>query len=575
VYGDTISNPGQLIDSLNSKQDTTFTVVGLINDRSYYFRLQAVDSTGNHSDFGAEVSATPIAPIIPDTIPPSVPLGLSGIAGDRQLQINWSANSESEVDFSYYLIFCSTSINPNTKIDSIFGRTQTTYTINSLLNGQRYYVRLKAVDFNGNVSDFSLNYSLSTLDRVAPLTPSNFTAQADVRKIRLNWQVSSEADFAYYKIYADTISNIRFAIDSLTNRNTSNYIHKHLNNRKTYHYKISAVDTNGNESSRSQTLSVQPIQLYSSDVIEFNPSSRDTISIMLYTNTEIKFFDTAEMSQNGLIENLHYNLENQQTNKLSTYQYKAKYQLKGSGEYVLRIHARTDDDDQIDYDKRYTALELNGQRKLQLIVPDQSAWIDFENHSLLRHYYLLVSSAVDLSGQSQIYSIYSSVPANLQFKLTIKINQNFYDIGKYFIYQADDQNWNRLNTQIYNRNSKLTAVSYINAPGQFKLAYDEQFTGSNSVPNFYSLDQNYPNPFNPGTTIQYNIANDGYVSLIIYNILGQQVRKLINGRQLAAARKRIVWDGKDDHGKQVASGIYIYQLISSDFSVSKRMLLLK
>ena len=94
------------------------------------------------------------------------------------------------------------------------------------------------------------------------------------------------------------------------------------------------------------------------------------------------------------------------------------------------------------------------------------------------------------------------------------------------------------------------------------------------VPTDYSLEQNLPNPFNPSTTIKYQLPNSGEASLVIYNLLGQQVRTLLK-ETMDAGFHSVVWDGKDELGKQVASGVYIYRLQSGDFSTAKRMMLLK
>jgi hypothetical protein len=95
----------------------------------------------------------------------------------------------------------------------------------------------------------------------------------------------------------------------------------------------------------------------------------------------------------------------------------------------------------------------------------------------------------------------------------------------------------------------------------------------NVIPG-YSLLQNYPNPFNPSTCIEFDLARTSQVKLEIYNILGSKVKTLVNDK-LSVGHKSITWDGKDDQGKKVASGIYFYRLKTEEFSLTKRMLLLK
>ena len=96
-------------------------------------------------------------------------------------------------------------------------------------------------------------------------------------------------------------------------------------------------------------------------------------------------------------------------------------------------------------------------------------------------------------------------------------------------------------------------------------------SGASSVeaPVEFSLGDNYPNPFNPSTTIEYSVPNDSWVSLSIYNSLGQEVAALVDG-EMVAGRYQVVWDASN-----VASGVYFYRLIAGNSSAMKRMLLVK
>ena len=95
-----------------------------------------------------------------------------------------------------------------------------------------------------------------------------------------------------------------------------------------------------------------------------------------------------------------------------------------------------------------------------------------------------------------------------------------------------------------------------------------------AVPDQYELSQNYPNPFNPTTVIEYTLPERSQVSLTIYNVLGQEVRTLVNDIR-AAGSYRIEWNGADDSGKPVATGVYLYRLQAGDFTQTRKMLLMK
>ena len=90
-----------------------------------------------------------------------------------------------------------------------------------------------------------------------------------------------------------------------------------------------------------------------------------------------------------------------------------------------------------------------------------------------------------------------------------------------------------------------------------------------------SLSQNYPNPFNPTTTIKYTLRNQAHVSLRVYNVAGQLVRTLVNDVQKPDAVRPIHWNGTNNAGQMVSSGVYFYKLVTKDFSQTKKMVLLK
>jgi hypothetical protein len=89
-----------------------------------------------------------------------------------------------------------------------------------------------------------------------------------------------------------------------------------------------------------------------------------------------------------------------------------------------------------------------------------------------------------------------------------------------------------------------------------------------------ALKQNYPNPFNPVTTIEYVVARGGPVRLVIYDVEGRVVRVLVDGVRRAEPHA-VRWNGMDDEGRPVASGVYFYQLSAPDVTVSRRMVLLR
>ncbi len=94
------------------------------------------------------------------------------------------------------------------------------------------------------------------------------------------------------------------------------------------------------------------------------------------------------------------------------------------------------------------------------------------------------------------------------------------------------------------------------------------------MPGCFALSQNYPNPFNPRTHIIYQLPQADRVTLTVYNVRGQAVCRLVDEEQ-GAGEHEVTWQGQDDAGRAVASGIYFYQLVTGEFHQTRKMLLLK
>jgi len=121
--------------------------------------------------------------------------------------------------------------------------------------------------------------------------------------------------------------------------------------------------------------------------------------------------------------------------------------------------------------------------------------------------------------------------------------------------------------------SKLETGNYtyrlkqIDFDGTF--AYSEEINVNVEIPLVFALEQNYPNPFNPSTTIKYSIAEDGFVKMSVYNLLGEEVAALVNSTQKAGKYE------VNFNASNLASGVYVYRIEAGNFVSSKKLMLLK
>ena len=97
---------------------------------------------------------------------------------------------------------------------------------------------------------------------------------------------------------------------------------------------------------------------------------------------------------------------------------------------------------------------------------------------------------------------------------------------------------------------------------------------SEIVPLSYRLSQNYPNPFNPSTTVQFELPQLSKVNLVIFDLLGRKVKTLVN-KSVAPGKYEVQWDGRNEGGVPISSGIYILHFRAREFEQNRRIILLK
>jgi hypothetical protein len=136
----------------------------------------------------------------------------------------------------------------------------------------------------------------------------------------------------------------------------------------------------------------------------------------------------------------------------------------------------------------------------------------------------------------------------------------------------------QMDTAVFAISASDTLPNLISVAEQARDKYidatDIEIVDENILPKQFSLSQNYPNPFNPSTQISFSLKTRSHVKLSIYNILGKKVTELLD-KIIPAGTYRIDWDGKDRHGREVSSGLYLYRLSADENSLTKKMILLK
>jgi len=122
--------------------------------------------------------------------------------------------------------------------------------------------------------------------------------------------------------------------------------------------------------------------------------------------------------------------------------------------------------------------------------------------------------------------------------------------------------------------SGITLEAYETAVYEFDIATDDGFGRGEAPDAGLRLGQNFPNPFNPSTTISFDLPRSGHVNLSVYDVQGRTVRTIRDG-VIPEGHREVVWDGRDEKGKEVSSGVYFYRLTAADMALTRKMVLLR
>jgi len=158
---------------------------------------------------------------------------------------------------------------------------------------------------------------------------------------------------------------------------------------------------------------------------------------------------------------------------------------------------------------------------------------------------------------------------------SLSITPSFQNTGTWYDYfSGDSVNVSDTQMQINLKPGEFHIYTSINTPHPGSDILTDVKDGKMPLIEDYKLFQNYPNPFNPSTIISYQLPKYSFVKVSIFNVLGKEVKTLVSRNQ-GKGRYQITWDGTDESGNKVATGIYLYRIKSDNFIATKKMILLK
>ncbi len=394
----------------------------------------------------------------PDTAAPPIPVQNLVVTnqGDDFIKLSWDASPIG--DLAGYRIYLNTDSSGFPYADTVDVDNTTSVTLSSLEPGLTYYVAATCYDTDGNESWYSSEAATSIIDIVPPASPQNLSAQAGDKQVTLTWTANTENDFLRYRIYEGTTANPVTAIDSSESAFDTTRTISELNNGTTYHFRITAVDTAGNESGFSNEVNVTP-----SD-------------------------QTAPAAPTSLVAEA------------------------GEGQATM-IWAKSTESDFLRY-RIYGGTTSNPTTAIdssESILDITRTISGLDNGT---NYYFRIT-AVDTAGNESGFS------------------------------------------------NEVSATPTA-------LAVEE----SSGMPTSFALHANYPNPFNPVTTIRYDLPEQSEVALLVYDIIGREMVRLVD-RDMTAGYHQVIWNGRDSVGREVPTGLYIARMVTPTYTRSIKLVLLK
>jgi hypothetical protein len=472
---------------------------------------------------------------------------LQGSAGDSEVQLTWTENLDA--DFQDYRLYQILDVDTSL-VETIEEQSTLSQTVQNLINYTTYSFYIVVRDTNGNVSAESNTLALEPQDLTSPQAVTLTSANGSVGAIDLQWTASNADDFAHYLIYREN-GQANSIIDTVKSKNGLAYSDESALAAVNYRYAIIVEDIHANKSDTSnfKSASWEEAKRPQLTISVFqNPVTLNYVDILVISDIDLKSDNTI------LINNSSLSLSSVQSNILKT-----SYHVNESGELLISADITATNNEQSHIERSFQVA----------LITDKSTEADLAE---VRISNLPNNSMVLLTESENGYSIQSTTSLQKDVCIEFELSAEFNDLNNLFIAHKTNDVWQNLPTQIYP--DKKIARVYTTQLGEFRFQLDPDFAGNNVVPKQFLLEQNYPNPFNPSTTILYKLARDGHFKILIFNSLGQVVRTIENDYKRAGSYQT-VWDGKNDHGAAVSSGLYFYQLQTANKVISKKMLLLK
>jgi formylglycine-generating enzyme required for sulfatase activity len=533
---------------------------------------------GNPGDSGSDIGFRCVQTDTVSTFSssPATPSNLTAAGGNGQVTLKWNKNSES--DFLNYRVYMGTdSVTLTLKDSSANSILDTMKLITGLTNGTFYCFRISSL--NSARLESGLSFAASAVPNTLPpapvlVSPLNGASNVSTTPTLL-WNSALSATTYRYQVAVDSIYTASSLILSDTIRTDTSRIITRISVGSTYFWRVSSL-VERNEG-------------------PFSPSSKFTVShsalIGDYTNDnkigldDISFFIKAWQNKDTLIGDI-----GPATGSAPNFQqlYDGKINFED-----LMVLAQMYDWSFVMNPPSFALSKQSGEivNSNVSIQCDKSTINDLKTHSpyYVRLQGLGTLGAIEVNvffDPNRIYLDSAAISNRFAQCFTIKNIDKSKGFVSFIVASTDTSQKVSIDGEYLTlfaegktkkgKDSLHVLVTMISAQSQKSSFAKESFALDlpKQIPSSFQLEQNYPNPFNPSTTIEFQLPRDILVSLDIFNVLGQKVATLVNETK-KAGYYQIQWNGTNNAGQAVATGVYYIRLQSKDFVATKKIMLIR
>ncbi len=553
------------------------TLTNLTPGATYYYIVGSVDRSNNPPTESDTLNFTTLADA--DTTAPSAPFDLIATAGNRQIVLTWDATLE--LDLNGFNVYRRSGSDNFTLLAS--GQQKTAFTDLNVENDESYEYRITAIDRQNppNESEASASVSTTPTSSAGPTTPTELSHTGDylmptllfansspfnaIATVTYTIQVSTQTDFSDVTA---SVSGLAEGSGDVGTGQTGWTIDRQLEEGETYYWRVRAVETIyydliGAYSETEELVAIDPSSLAG----DFNGDGAVTFDdFFLFVDYfgqpaegEAEKFD---LDGGGTVDfNDFFTFVDNFGKSVASKRWAASDKIDTQARFTLEAFGGTQEEqrrvtvhlwaDQVqglkaygavlDYDPNQVVFEgarpgpgtliesQGGQAPLFQVLYQRSGQLVVGNG---------LANGEPVSGRGLL--------AELDFRLLGAGTEASFDLTEGYIASSG---------------AEVRSVAQLNS--------------ARLVPRRYALFANFPNPFNPTTSIEYALPEAAQVELVIYDLLGQKVRTLVTTQNQNAGYYHLRWDGRNDAGHTVSSGMYFYRLTTPQFTHARKMILLK